>query len=75
MALSEISALTESAGRQGHILGVHLPTDDEGEEPWLTPLSRQKPDILMTDPLPETVDVVLGDQIYIDRTGLPAVLA
>jgi superfamily II DNA or RNA helicase len=74
MALSEISALTESAGRQGHILGVHLPTDDEGEEPWLTPLSRQKPDILMTDPLPETVDVVLGDQIYIDRTGLPAVL-
>ncbi len=74
MTLSEVSTLTEEAGRQGRILGVRLPVDEEDEKPWLTPPSRKKPDIAITDPLPETIDIVLGDQVYINRKGLPATL-
>lgn len=44
MRLAEVSALTEEAGRQGRILGVRLPLDDDGEEPWLAPPSRRKPE-------------------------------
>ena len=67
--------LTEEAGRRGRVLGVRLPVvEDEDEAPWLAPPSRRKPDTSITDLLPETVEVVLGDQVYVDRTGLPASL-
>ena len=74
MTLSEVSVLTEEAGRQGSILGVRLPADEEDEKPWLALPSRKKPEIAITDPLPEAIDIVLGDQVYVDRKGLPAAL-
>ena len=48
--------------------------EDEDETPWLTPPSRRKPDTPIMEPLPEAVEVVLGDQVYVDRSGLPASL-
>ena len=67
----EVGDLTEEAGRRGRVLGVRLPVvEDEDEAPWLAPPSRRKPDASITGPLPETVEVVLGDQVYVDRTGL-----
>lgn len=74
MALAEVSTLTEEASRQGRILGVRLPIDDDDEEPWLAPPSRRKPETPVSGPLPETVDMVLGNQVYIDRTALPPAL-
>ena len=71
MTRTEVTTLTDGASRQGRILGVRLPIDDEDEEPWLAPPSRRKPETPVSGPLPETVDLVLGDQIYIDRTALP----
>ncbi|MDE0219679.1 MAG: restriction endonuclease subunit R, partial [Spirochaetaceae bacterium] len=73
MTPAEVGDLTEEAGRRGRVLGVRLPVvEDEDEAPWLARPSRKKPDIPIDDPLPETVEVVLGDQVYIARTGLPA---
>ena len=75
MPPAEVGDLTEEAGRRGRVLGVRLPAvEDEDEAPWLAPPSRRKPDTSITDPLPETVEVVLGDQVYVDRSGLPASL-
>jgi len=74
MTLAEVSALTEEASRQGRILGVRLPLDDDDEEPWLAPPSRRKPESPVSGPVPEEVDMVLGDQVYIDRTALPPAL-
>ena len=74
MTLAEVSTLTDEASRQGRILGVRLPIDDDDEEPWLAPPSRRKPEAPVSGPLPETVDMVLGDQVYIDRTALPPAL-
>lgn len=71
MTLAEVSTLTDEASRQGRILGVRLPIDDDDEEPWLAPPSRRKPEAPVSGPLPETVDMVLGNQVYIDRTALP----
>ena len=39
MTLAEVSTLTDEASRQGRILGVRLPIDDDNEEPWLAPPS------------------------------------
>ena len=74
MTPTEVSDRTEEAGRRGRILGVRLPAMDEDEAPWLAPPSRRRSDMPVTGPLPETIDVVLGDQVYIDRQGIPASL-
>ena len=76
LTLQEITACLDEAQSPGSFPGVRQPMDEEDdEEPWLIPPSRKKPDLPITDPLPETVDMVLGDQVYIDRSGLPPVLA
>ena len=77
MPPAEVADLTDEAGRRGRILGVRLPVveeDEADETPWLAPPSRKRPEVPITGPLPETVEVVFGDQVYVDRAGLPASL-
>ena len=66
------SQIVAEAETGGGVLGVRLPIDDEdAEEPWrMTPSRRREPEPLGLD-LPPKVAVVVADQIYIDRTGLP----
>ncbi len=71
MALAEIGALVDEAGRRGRIVGLRLPLDDEDEEPWTAPPSRRRSLPAIAGTLPERVDAVLGDQLYIAREGLP----
>lgn len=72
MTLAKATAIAEEAGRQGRVMGLHLPLDDEDDEPWAMPPSRRKPEALIAGPLPDRIDGVLADQIYIQREGLPA---
>ncbi len=71
---AEASAIVDEAGRQGRVVGLRLPVDDEDEEPWTAPPSRRLPLPTLTGTLPERVDAVLGDRIYIPRAGLPTAL-
>ena len=53
--------------------GVRLPVEDENaDEPWHMPPSRRRDEAPITGPLPATVRVVLADQVYVDRSALPA---
>ena len=74
LSLAEASEITDEAGRQGRVLGLRLPIDDEDEEPWTAPPSRRLPLPRIAAPLPDRVDAVLGDRIYIPRAGLPPAL-
>ena len=74
LSLAEVSGIVDEAGRQGRIVGLRIPIDDEDEEPWTAPPSRRQPLPGIAAPLPERVDAVLGDRIYIPRAGLPAAL-
>ncbi len=57
----------------GGATGVRLPVDDENaDEPWKMAPSRRRQRSEIKDPLPEQVKIVLGDQVYVDRTGLPS---
>ncbi|MBU6297370.1 MAG: DEAD/DEAH box helicase, partial [Alphaproteobacteria bacterium] len=68
----DAAALTEEAGRKGRVMGLRLPIDEEDEEPWGAPPSRRKPEGPVIGSLPENLEAVLADQIYIPRAGLPA---
>ena len=71
MTLAEAAAIVDEAGREGRVVGLRLPLDDEDEEPWTAPPSRRRPPRAIAGPLPERIEAVLGDQIYVPRVGLP----
>jgi hypothetical protein len=72
MTIAEVTAIAEEAGRQGKVVGLRLPLDEEDEEPWAAPPSRRRPELPIAGPLPASIDAVLADQFYIPRAGLPA---
>jgi superfamily II DNA or RNA helicase len=72
MTRSEVMAITEAAAVAGRILGVRLPLDDDDDEPWTAPPSRRRPEPPISGELPKRVTIVLGNQIYVDRSGLPS---
>ena len=70
LSMVEATAIADEATRQGRVMDLRLP-EDEDEEPWSSPPSRRRPPPKIAGFLPEKIDVVLGGQIYIPRVGLP----
>jgi len=66
------SLVRELVSRQHGATGIRLPTNDEDSQtPWAL-TGDSKRGTQMTDPLPKRVAVTVADQVYIDRTALPA---
>ncbi|MEW6202132.1 MAG: DEAD/DEAH box helicase family protein [bacterium] len=60
----------DDAQRRGRILSVRMVlSDEDADQPWAAPPSRKR-ELPLTN-LPESVAVVLGNQIYIPREGMP----
>lgn len=74
MARSKVSDLVSAAAASRRILGVRLPVDDDDDQPWARPPSRRQPLAPLQGPVPKTVELVLGNQVYIDRRDLPPAL-
>ena len=67
---SRVESIVRNAERTGQIVGVRFPlADDDEEEPWTSPPSRQRRQPAITG-LPRTLDVILGNQIYVDKEAL-----
>ena len=69
--LAEATAIVEEASRRGRVVGLRLPIEEEDEEPWTAAPSRRRPPPAIAGELPERIDAVLGDQLYVPREGLP----
>jgi superfamily II DNA or RNA helicase/very-short-patch-repair endonuclease len=55
------------------VLGVRLPPqEDEEREPWSIPPSRRPRTPPIVGDLPKAIELVLGNQIYIAKDGLPS---
>jgi len=50
------------------------PQEDDYDEPWAAPPSRQRKEPPILETLPQTVELVLGNEIYIEKHGLPPAL-
>ena len=74
LKLADATALADEAGRHGKVVGLRLPLDEEDEQPWSAPPSRRRSPPAIPGSLPERIEVVLGDQLYIPRAELPSAL-
>ena len=71
MTRQAVEAVVSEAEAQGDLLGVRIPVTDENDDrPWLLPPSGKHKDPPIIGPLPERLDLVLGNQIYVPKADL-----
>jgi superfamily II DNA or RNA helicase len=69
-----LATIVAEAAEAGRILGVPIPSTDEDDEPWTARPSRRAKEPRIEGELPSSVEVVLGNQVYVDRSHLPPTL-
>ena len=74
LSRDELISIVDEAAAIGKIIGVRLPSTEEDDEPWAALPSRRNKEPPIEGELPASVALVLGNQVYIDRTKLPPVL-
>jgi hypothetical protein len=74
MSAQDVATVVARASDQGRILRVRMPITNDEDEPWAAPPSRKQRGPAIDGPLPESVELVLANCIYIDRTNLPPAL-
>src|SRR5262249_23175933 len=62
-------SLVQDAERRGRILGVRLPAEEDDAEPWTARPSRRY-DPPLSGVVPTSLELILGNQIYIAKEGL-----
>ncbi len=68
---ARVEALVRDAESKGRIIGVRIAMPDEDDDnPWTAPPSRRRKELPLSGPLPEKLEVILGDQIYIGKEYL-----
>jgi hypothetical protein len=72
---AQAEAIVARASRAGRVLGVRLaPVDADDVAPWTASPSRRTRESAIEGPFPEELDLVLGDQIYIEKEVLSPAL-
>ena len=70
----KVEPIVREASRNGAVLGVRISLVNEGveEDPWTLPPSKKKKEKAIQGPFPQTVRIVQGNLIYIEKKGLPS---
>jgi superfamily II DNA or RNA helicase/very-short-patch-repair endonuclease len=69
---ARVEALVRDAESKGRIIGVRAALADEDDEtPWTAPPSRRRKEPPIVGPLPESLELVLADQVYVAKNNLP----
>lgn len=71
MSRRQVEGVVDAAEKQGEFLGIRIPiTDENDDQPWAAPSSRQHKDPPILGPVPEEIDLVLSNQIYVPKADL-----
>jgi len=68
-----VEEVVGKASRHGGVVGVRLSLSDSEEDgqPWMMPPSRKLKEPPLSGTIPKALDLVLGDQIYLEKEALP----
>jgi len=69
----QAEGIVHDAEGRGRVVGVRLALPDEDHEtPWSVPPSRRRKQPPIPEPLPENLELVLGNEVYIAKEALSA---
>ena len=72
---SVVERIVRQAERLDQIVGVRLALGEEDDDqPWTAPPSRRRKEPSIVGPLPDNLDLTLGNEIYIAKDALPPAL-
>ena len=76
MNAEPVETLVREAMRTGSVVGVRISLTDEDEEtePWTMPPSKRRPLKAIEGPLPERVEIVRSNLLYIEKGNLPSAM-
>lgn len=69
-----INKLVEDATSKDKIVGVRMPAAEDEEKPWEMKPSRRVIDIPINQALPKSVNIVVSNQIFVEKQNLPPML-
>jgi hypothetical protein len=74
--VATVELIAREAADRESVIGVRIATIDDDEEstPWAQLPSRKRSPLVITQPLPNVVRAVLGQKLFVDKTGLPSPL-
>ncbi len=68
---ASVERIVAEAEKRGRVVGVRVsPVDEDAAAPWAAPPSRRRTETPLAGPLPEKLELVLADQIYIAKDPL-----
>ena len=71
MGRAKLEALVRDAESKGRIVGVRVAiTEEDDDNPWIAPPSRRRKGPPIPGPLPEKLEVILADQLYVGKESL-----
>jgi superfamily II DNA or RNA helicase len=69
---SETERIVGAAERRDRVVGVQLALNEADDDaPWTSPPSRRRNETPIVGPLPKTLDLILGNEIYIAKNTMP----
>jgi len=76
MSAHAAEALVVQAQRAGDLMGVRISIseDDNDQDPWTLPPSRKRLERPIKEPLPERVQLVRANLIYVEKKDLPSAM-
>lgn len=70
-----VEAIVASAERKDRVVGVRrVGAEDDDAEPWAAPPSKRRRETRLIGPLPDRVELILGNQVYLAKEGLSPAL-
>ncbi len=75
MDVDSVRTLVDEAVRRGRVLGVRMAvTDEQEDEPWTLPPSRRREETPIAGPFPDSIELILENQIYVAKEALTSPL-
>ncbi len=73
LSAARAEEIVTDAQRSGDLIGVRISIadDEDAQDPWTMPPSRKLRERPIEGPLPESVQIVRANLIYIEKQGLP----
>jgi superfamily II DNA or RNA helicase/very-short-patch-repair endonuclease len=71
---AEVDATVQVAESKGRVVGIPIAPDEDDSTPWLRTPSGRRVDPPIGEPLPKELEIVLSDEVYLEKDGLPPAL-